>query len=258
MIVNIQVDLDYDVQGPQTMLLQIEAASTPDQRIIDGKTTIQNPQFFSRVPADEFLGERSWVQVENKLLCNYTAQVELTRPQVDFNTLEQTPIHNLPGDVIKFLMPSRYCHSENFGAFVKNEFAEGGAGSRIAAMRDWIENHFDYVPGSSDENTTAGDTFIQRQGICRDYAHVMVAFARAALIPARVASVYAPDVDPPDFHAVAEVYLSGAWHLIDPTGMAPPETMTRIGVGRDAADISFLVVYGEFQLRKQVVSVTRA
>ncbi len=125
-------------------------------------------------------------------------------------------------------------------------------------MRDWIEASFDYVRGSSDERTTAMDTFVQRQGICRDYAHVMVSLARAAGMPARMVSVYAPDVAPPDFHAVAEVYVGGEWRLIDATGMAQPDTMVRIGVGRDAADIAFLIFYGESELKKQSVMVGRA
>ena len=82
--------------------------------------------------------------------------------------------------------------------------------------------------------------------------------ARAAAIPARYASVYAPDVSPPDFHAVAEVFLGGAWHLVDATGMARPEEIARIGVGRDAADSSFLSSFGLAELVNQLVTVTRS
>ena len=85
----------------------------------------------------------------------------------------------------------------------------------------------------------------------------MITLARASAIPARMTSVYALDVTPPDFHAVAEVFLDGAWRLIDATGMAQPDTMVRIGVGRDAADIAFLIVYGQNELKKQTVSVER-
>jgi transglutaminase-like putative cysteine protease len=125
-------------------------------------------------------------------------------------------------------------------------------------MRSWIETNLEYVRGSSDAQTTVIDTFIKRQGICRDYSHLMVTLARAANIPARAVSVYAPDVDPPDFHAVAEVFLDGAWHLVDATGMAAPESMVRVGVGRDAADIAFLSIYAPTELKEQKVSVTRA
>ncbi|MEM7644642.1 MAG: transglutaminase domain-containing protein, partial [Pseudomonadota bacterium] len=93
---------------------------------------------------------------------------------------------------------------------------------------------------------------------CRDYAHVMITLARAGGVPARMASVYAPDVDPPDFHAVAEVWLDGAWHLVDATGMATPSSMALIGVGRDAADVSFLMTMGMAELVSQEVRVQRA
>jgi transglutaminase-like putative cysteine protease len=91
----------------------------------------------------------------------------------------------------------------------------------------------------------------------RDFAHVLITMARASTIPARFVSVYAPDVDPPDFHAVAEVYLDEAWHLVDPTGMAGPDTIARIGVGADAADVAFMSSFGMMTLREQTVSVIR-
>ena len=93
--------------------------------------------------------------------------------------------------------------------------------------------------------------------MCRDYAHVLVSMARAAAIPARYASVYAPEVSPPDFHAVAEVYLAGAWHLVDATGMARADEMALIGVGRDAADISFLSSFGMAEMVNLQVEVKR-
>jgi transglutaminase-like putative cysteine protease len=152
-------------------------------------------------------------------------------------------------------MPSRYCPSDEFQTFVAAEFGHLEGGARIAAMRDWIERAFSYVPGVSNAQTTALDSFVQRQGICRDYAHVLVTLARASTIPARFASVYAPDVTPQDFHAVAEVYLDGTWHLVDATGMAPADTIARIGVGADAADVAFLSAFGQAGFVAQTVSV---
>jgi transglutaminase-like putative cysteine protease len=123
-------------------------------------------------------------------------------------------------------------------------------------MRDWVFERFQYVPGSSNAQTTALDTFVQRQGVCRDYAHVMIALARASAIPARFVSVYAPYVTPQDFHAVAEVYLDGTWHLVDATGMAAANQIARIGVGLDAAEVSFLSSFGQVMLQNQSVQVT--
>lgn len=125
----------------------------------------------------------------------------------------------------------------------------------MKAMRDWIERDFTYQPGISTSATTALETFVRRAGVCRDYAHMLITLVRAAGIPARIASVYALGVEPEDFHAVAEVFLDGAWHLVDATGMAQPAAMAKIGVGRDAADIAFLTTYGKAELIAQTVSV---
>ncbi|RYD48080.1 MAG: transglutaminase family protein, partial [Sphingomonadales bacterium] len=112
--------------------------------------------------------------------------------------------------------------------------------------------------GVSNAETTAVDTFVRRQGICRDYAHVLITLVRASGIPARIASVYALGVDPPDFHAVAEVFLGGEWHLVDATGMAEEAAMAKIGIGRDAADVAFLTAYGDAELVSQSVVVEKA
>lgn len=258
MLVTIAVRLDYELEGLTTVLLQIEAASLADQRIIEARTSVKDPGHFARVPAEDGVGERSWIEVRDRFDCNYEARVEIDRPAVDLKRLPATPLHELPGEVVKYLMDSRFIPAEKFHQFVEAEFAGHAGGARIAAMRDWIETNFDYAPGTSDAETTALDTFVGRQGVCRDYAHVMICLARASQIPARMVSVYAQSVEPPDFHAVAEVYLDGAWRLVDATGMASPDEMVRIGVGRDAADISFMMVFGRSQLKTQTVKVAKA
>jgi len=257
MIVNIKIDLDYDVDGPASLLLHVEAAADAHQKLLETSMDVAEPTWFERVPAEEGIGERIWLEVENRLVCNYSAKVEIDRPSIDLSKLDQVPVHRLPGEVVKYLMGSRYVPTEKFQGVVAGDFGDLTGGARVLAMRDWIEEHFTYVPGASDESTTAVDTFLERKGICRDYAHAMIALARASQIPARIASVYAPEVDPPDFHAVAEVWLGGAWHLVDPTGMATPESIARVGVGRDAADVSFMTVFGAARLNTQTVSVTR-
>ena len=115
----------------------------------------------------------------------------------------------------------------------------------------------DYVPGVSTARTTATDSFVQRQGVCRDYAHLLIALVRAADIPARIVGAYGVGVHPPDFHAVVEVWLDGAWHLVDPTGLSSPDCLVRICVGRDAIDIGFLTIFGTADLVEQRVGVAR-
>jgi transglutaminase-like putative cysteine protease len=257
MIVSIRATLDYSVEGSAPVLMQIEAADLPDQHVVKSRLDIADAVDFVRVAADDGVGERSLFQVRGRLLCKYEAEVEIDRELADIRTLEPVQLAALPGEAVKFLMPSRYCQSDLFEGFVTAEFGKLSGGKRVAAMRAWIERNLSYVPGASDERTTVMETFVERRGICRDYAHLMVTLARASGMPARFVSVYAPDVTPPDFHAVAEVFVGGEWRLMDATGMAKPDTMVRIGVGRDAADVAFLIMYGESELKKQKVAVRR-
>lgn len=258
MELDIAVQLDYAVGGPVDLLLQIEAAELDDQRILSSTLNTGWAGEGWHIAAESDVGRRQWLSLTNDFQCTYNARVAIDRAAPDFAELPQVMPRNLPGEMVRYLMPSRYCPSDAFQTFVNAEFGNTMGGARIAALRDWIENRFAYVPGASGPQTTALETFVQRQGVCRDFAHVLITMARASTIPARFASVYAPDVNPPDFHAVAEVYLDDAWHLVDPTGMADPTTIARIGVGADAADVAFMSSFGPMSLRQQWVSVTRA
>ncbi len=256
MILTIAVDLDYDVPDPCDILLQIEAAHGGDQIVSDATTELGATPILSRIGGDDGVGERIWLRPTDRLRCAYRATVAIDRVAVDLAGLETTEPRDLPAAVVGYLMPSRFCPSDQFQTFVAAEFGDLAGGTKVAAIRDWIADSFTYVSGSSGAQTSAKDSFVQRQGVCRDYAHVLITLCRAATIPARFASDYAAPVDPPDFHAVAEVFLGGAWHLVDATGMATADGMAVIGVGRDAADVAFMTSYGGVAMRGQTVSVT--
>ncbi|TFL19088.1 transglutaminase-like domain-containing protein [Jannaschia formosa] len=254
MDLKIETKLSYQLAAPADLLLQVEVARMAGQEVRHDALYTTPVEDFRRIPADAALGTRAWMRAEGLLELTYEADVTITRPDPDLGSLIGAAPRTLTGEATPFLMPSRYCPSDEFQAFVAAEFEGLGGGPLIAALRDWIEEKFSYVSGSSGPDTSARDTFVQRQGVCRDYAHVMIALARAGGVPARMASVYAPHVDPPDFHAVAEVWLSDAWHLVDATGMAKPSETAVMGVGRDAADVSFLTVFGSAELYFQKVS----
>lgn len=255
MRLSIHTQLDYRFDEPCDVLLQIESAALPEQPIESTKLTLSPVDDFARVAAQDGVGERIWMRVGQQLVVDYRATVRIERPLADCRELAIAPLHSLPAEAVQYLMPSRYCPSDKFKPFVDAQFGAVEGGAKIAAMRDWIAGNFAYVPGSSDCDTTALDSFVKHQGICRDYAHVLIALARASDIPARIASVYAPGVDPPDFHAVAEVFLGDSWHLIDSTGMATAGEMAKIGIGRDAGDVAFLTAFGTATMNSQHVSV---
>jgi transglutaminase-like putative cysteine protease len=258
MRIRIHTHLDYQFANMTDILLQLEAAAIPEQTIEAAHIEITQGEHFARVPALDCIGERIWLRMEGRLTVDYTATVAVNRIVDDCSQLAMVPQHLLPGETVAYLMPSRYCPSDQFQSFVDAEFKGLAGGPLVTAMRDWIENSFSYVPGVSTSETTAADTFIRRQGVCRDYAHVLITLVRASGIPARIASVYALGVEPQDFHAVAEVFLAGQWHLIDATGMAQEGGMAKIGVGRDAADVAFLTAYGMAVMNSQSVSVVKA
>ncbi len=251
----VQASLDYRFASPSDVLLQIEAAAGPGQRVRDPFLGLSDVAHMVRVAGQDAIGERIWLNVADRLTVDYRATVEIERIPADIAALPQVPFHRLPGETVQYLMASRYCPSDQFQSFVDAEFGDLQGGARVAAMRDWIERDFTYEPGVSTSATTALETFVRRAGVCRDYAHMLITMVRATGIPARMASVYALGVEPEDFHAVAEVFLDGAWHLVDATGMATPSAMAKIGVGRDAADIAFLTTYGQAELIAQTVSV---
>ena len=255
MKLNLHARLDYQAPEATDILLHIEAALCPDQIIEQAHIHLPGSPHIARVPAQDGIGERIWLQVEGQFVIEYEATVSIQRTLADIATLQKTPHYQLPGETVPYLMASRYCPSDRFHDFVTAEFGTLDHGPLVLAMRQWIVDHLHYTPGSSDAMTTAADTFISRHGICRDYAHLLITFARAAGIPARIASVYALKLDPPDFHAVAEVFLDGAWHLIDATALASEAAMVRIGIGRDAADVAFLTSFGPITMNAQSVMV---
>jgi transglutaminase-like putative cysteine protease len=252
----IKTALDYFFPSPSDILLQMEAAIIPEQTVESAYIDISPTEHFARVPGHDAIGDRIWLRLQGQLTVNYTATVETHRLCGDLSTLPAVPTHMLPGETVEYLLPSRYCPSDQFQNFDEAQFGDLRGGERVVAIRDWIHSHFTYVPGASNAATGALETFVMRQGVCRDFAHVMITLVRASAIPARFVSVYSPNVTPQDFHAVAEVFLDGAWYLIDATGMASGEDMVKIGVGRDAADTSFLTSYGAAQLNRQTVEVS--
>ncbi|WP_017665239.1 transglutaminase-like domain-containing protein [Porphyrobacter sp. AAP82] len=253
MKLRIDAQLDYWFEQPCDVLVHIEAAELSGQVVEASRLTAGGA--LTRIPAQDGVGSRAWLAVEGRMLVDYAAEVTLTRAAQDFAVLPVTPLRLLPGEAVQYLMPSRYCPSERFAELVEARFAGLCGGALIAAMSDWIAGHLAYVPGASTVDTTALHTFHDRAGVCRDYAHLMIAMARAADIPARYASVYALRANPPDFHAVAEVFLGGAWYIVDPTGMASAADAAIIGIGRDAGDVAFLTAFGPLMFNSQSVRV---
>ena len=144
------------------------------------------------------------------------------------------------GDQILYRRPSRFAESDRLAVIGQKRFGHLVGQDLVNGIAAWVNDNLYYVPGISMPSDGAVDAYLNQQGICRDFAHLVVALCRACNLPARLVSVYAPGLYPMDFHAVAEVCLDGRWQLVDATRLAPRATMVRIATGRDASDTAFL------------------
>ena len=240
MKLKIAVRMAYEVQPADPALLAITVAPAPGQTVLTSDLAVEDATLRWIAPEGDS-GTRVWATAKGDALrLRYSATVRVDRADQSLDALATTPWAMLPSDVLPLLRPSRYCPSDQFVEFVAQQFGTLDGGAQITAMADWIARTIAYVPGSSHGGTTAIETCATRQGVCRDFAHVLCSLARAAGIPARYTTGYGPNVSPPDFHAVAEVWLGDRWHIVDPTGMSSAATLAIIATGRDAADTAFM------------------
>jgi transglutaminase-like putative cysteine protease len=147
-------------------------------------------------------------------------------------------------DAPRFRRPSRYCESDRLTAFARSEFRGLQGLPLLDAVSSWVGQRVAYVTGSSRPTDGAVSTLLSRQGVCRDFAHLVIALLRGCDVPARLVSVYAPGLQPMDFHAVTEALVDGRWLVADATCLAPRSTLLRIATGRDATDTAFLTTTG--------------
>ena len=113
-------------------------------------------------------------------------------------------------------------------------------------MREHVATGLAYAPGTTSGTDSAVTVLGAGRGVCRDFTHAVIALLRAMDVPARYTACYAPGLRPMDFHAVAEAYVDGAWHVVDATGLSDRSNLVRIASGRDAADCAFLSSYGGY------------
>jgi transglutaminase-like putative cysteine protease len=242
----IDCELGYELGSPADFLFLIHATEGMGQRVLTENLVIA-PAVASRMFLDAQFGNRFMRlrAAPGPFKLHYNAVVErdvlptaLDAPELD--------IHELPDEVLQHLVPTRYCESDHLANAAQKLFGTLPRGySRVQAVTDWIHQHIEYRIGSSDSRTTARDVFVERAGVCRDFAHLGVTFCRALNIPARLVCGYVKfEEPPPDFHAVFEAYIGGRWVMFDPTGLAPVDNLIRIATGQDAKDVAFATLYG--------------
>jgi transglutaminase-like putative cysteine protease len=244
-------DLQYEVLSPGCdFTFNVQATRTAHQQVVSEKLEVNQPvethAFIDAATNSRYLRLRA-DQGPLRVYCETV--VDLVHHRAPPATLSEVSIADLPADTLSYLYPSRYCQSDRLNRFALAEFGglEQGYG-RVQAIRDWVRGHVEFVSNSSDTNTAAVDTLVTRQGVCRDFAHLMIALCRAVNIPARFATGIDygadPALGPPDFHAYVEAYVGNRWYMFDPSGTAIPMGFIRLATGRDAADCAFASIFG--------------
>jgi len=241
--------LSYQLDAACDFIFMIHAATSHGQRLHSESLTL-SPEATARTSVDA--ADHRVLRVHapaGELHLRYLAEVE-REPADDVTDTAEWPVQNLPDDTLAHLLPTRYCESDLLSGAAQKLFGGLPAGlSRVQYISDWIHQHVEYRLGSSTSTTTARDVFVQRAGVCRDFAHLGVTFCRALNIPARLVCGYVKfDDPPPDFHAVFEAFIGGRWHLFDPTRLAPLDRLVRIATGRDAKDVAFATIFGPARL----------
>ena len=249
--------LEYEVYNPSHFLFNIEAAFHGGHTMLEERLTI-TPSVKVRTFCDERNGNR-FVRLDapkGVLSVNYHAKVELPPVTVPLH-LEETPVSGVPDDAMRYLMPSRYCESDVLSRAAQQLFGHLPKGlNRVRAIEAWLHESIHYTPGFSNATTTSQEVFVQRAGVCRDFAHLGITLCRALNIPARLVVGYVRfDTPPQDFHAVFEAWLDDRWVLFDGTYRAPVGRLVRVGTGRDAKDVAFSTIFGDVHMLRKDVTV---
>lgn len=247
----LSLELDYEVSSPGCdFIFNVHAAHTARQHVLQELLTA-NQNIAMTVDTDPATLNRylRLSAMPGPLRVAYGATIDLLHHVEQPANIAEVPVAQLPTAVLGYLYPSRYCQSDRLLRLASREFGQRPQGyGRVQGIRDWVLQHVAFTPNASNANTSAVDTLIEGVGVCRDFAHLMIALCRAVNVPARFAAGIDygadPALGPTDFHAYVEAYLGGRWYMFDPSGTAIPMGFVRIGTGRDAADAAFATIFG--------------
>jgi|TARA_B100000749_G_scaffold235890_1_gene193758 transglutaminase-like putative cysteine protease len=231
----VTAELDLELGSSVDLILQITAAQGVPV-ISEDLTFTQGDRVYTPTEIVDHVGSRlhRLTGEAGRLEVRYDATIDAgvsSRSTSDIET-------------ISYLRPSRYCQSDEVFSQARRQFRGLAGLELIGAVADFVAASTTYTPGLSQGTDSAVTTLMTGQGVCRDYAHVVIALLRAMDMPARYAACFAPGLEPMDFHAVAEAYHDGLWYVIDATRLADRRSLVRIATGRDAADCAFLSFHG--------------
>jgi transglutaminase-like putative cysteine protease len=255
--VRVGCHLVYETSAPPPILLVLRPNSDGHQMVRQQSLTF-NPD----LPSYDFedahgnLTDRAVLQAGENVI-HHDALVEVSSLPDNFEPPgPPTPVYQLPPNVLRYTLPSRYCDSDKLLNFAWKHFGhiENGL-DRVYAICNWVHHNVEYRFGAGRSDSCASEILIQRYGVCRDFAHVAISLCRAFNLPARYVTGHLPDIgwiDPGtamDFHAYFEVYLGQTWNTFDARFNAPRIGRVKVAQGLDAVDGAFSTIYGEARLK---------
>jgi len=244
------VRLVYEITARAAFLVNVHAAKTARQVVLDERFALI-PQQPVSVSLDPCTRNRvaAFEAPAGNLTVEYEALVDIEHRITDPCEVSAEGPASLPADTLVYIRPSRYCQADLVQKDAWDRFGHLPRDyAQVRAVRDWVRGELCFRIGTSTPATTILDTLRDGVGVCRDFAHVMIAYCRALNYPARIVTAVDygadPALGPPDFHAYVEVFIGGSWYIFDPTGISPVTGLLRIATGRDAADVSFATLFG--------------
>jgi transglutaminase-like putative cysteine protease len=254
-------EFSYDVSAPTPVTVQVRPRSDSSHQLVS-ESWSTTPS----VPTDEYSDlygnpVKRFVMPPGPLVLRYDAICAVPdEPDPDASSVPQAAIELLPGELLHFTLPSRYCPSDELADMAWQLFGQAPmGGARVQAICDWVQGHIKFKYGTSNPLTTAADVLRDRIGVCRDLTHVAISFCRALNIPTRYVFGYLPDLyvpfnpEPMDFAAWMEVWLGDRWWTFDPRNNERRVGRVLIGRGRDALDVAMLTTFGPAAFRSMTV-----
>lgn len=240
-----ECDLRFDVSIPTPLILMLRPRSG-DQQWVASQSYTLTPQ----VPLAEFVDP--YGNLCQRLMAPIgTFSISTSADILTADTIDVAPgapfhdVHHLPNEVLTYLLPSRYCESDKFitlGQEIVMDVLPGY--DQVEAINQWIRRNIRFNPDSPHFQLSAVEVNQQREGVCRELAHLGIALCRGLCIPARMVVGFLHTLTPMDFHAWFEAYVGGRWYTFDPTQSAPLGGRVTVAYGHDAADVAIFNQFG--------------
>jgi transglutaminase-like putative cysteine protease len=235
---------------PMILMLNVHRSRVGDMDVLDELTTTPS------VPIDLYddgFGNRCTriVAPVGEIRISAAGTIRDTGvPDIAAEWAEQLLVQDLPEEVLVFLLGSRYCETDRLSQVAWNLFGNGPTGwGRVQAICDFVHRHITFGYGFANPSKSAWGAYNERQGVCRDFAHLAITFCRCMNIPARYCTGYLSDVGTPppyvgDFAGWFEAYLGDRWYTFDPRNNVPRIGRVLMARGRDAADVPISNTFG--------------